>query len=213
VRGLVVPSLLMRAFDRLARQKARKEAAKEAKAEKRREAHRAAIQARQALRAEASRKRAAARRATKAAATRAKKKGTPERPADCGAEGLPPLVLPYFDPVRVGLPWRWRGAGSLHEPVRPHHPPMTPGPDSSPRPCWHCTGCAGITAGGTAALCSRPGCCQVRSSPHTGCCAWEREPGSDDEARPAELAPPLPLFGPWVAQPRDPEPAPVEWAP
>lgn len=53
-----------------------------------------------------------------------------------------------------------------------------------PRPCWHCTAFDGMTNQGTCALCRRPGCARVRSLPALGCCAWEREPGTDDEPGP-----------------------------
>ncbi len=50
--------------------------------------------------------------------------------------------------------------------------------------CWHCTSYDGLTAQGTAALCARSGCSRVRSAPHTGCSAWERAVGCDDEDGP-----------------------------
>ena len=59
-----------------------------------------------------------------------------------------------------------------------------PGHPSRPieiRPCWHCRWYVGLTGGGTAALCSHPRCCRVRSWPATGCGCWERLPGVDDE--------------------------------
>ena len=49
------------------------------------------------------------------------------------------------------------------------------------RPCWHCTAFAGLTAGGSAARCTRPGAARVRSMPDTGCASFEREVGADDE--------------------------------
>lgn len=53
-----------------------------------------------------------------------------------------------------------------------------------PRTCWHCSAYGGLTAGGTAALCNRAGCCRVRSGPAHGCVCWEREPGTDDSPEP-----------------------------
>ena len=55
------------------------------------------------------------------------------------------------------------------------------GPPPPFRPCWHCHYFDGWTAQGLYVLCKRAGCSRVRSGPATGCTAWEREPGSDDE--------------------------------
>lgn len=49
------------------------------------------------------------------------------------------------------------------------------------RPCWHCRSYQGMTAGGSAALCSLPNACRVRSMPGNGCSAFEREVGADDD--------------------------------
>jgi hypothetical protein len=83
------------------------------------------------------------------------------------------------------------------------------------RPCWHCTAYCGLTAKGTAALCSRPGCCRVRSDPATGCVAWERAPGTDDEPGPPAGASFSSAWSPADATAvRQPPPAqPVVWAP
>lgn len=64
--------------------------------------------------------------------------------------------------------------------MRPPAAHFTPW-QSAPRPCSHCSAFDGYTAAGSAALCSRPGCCRVRSTPANGCSAFEREPGVDDE--------------------------------
>jgi len=52
--------------------------------------------------------------------------------------------------------------------------------EAAPTPCWYCTGFECLADHG-AALCTRPGCCRVRSSPERGCSAWERLVGVDDE--------------------------------
>jgi len=49
------------------------------------------------------------------------------------------------------------------------------------RPCCHCRYFDGMTEG--AALCTHPKGIRVRSMPQWGCAFFEREPGSDDEAR------------------------------
>ena len=82
-------------------------------------------------------------------------------------------------------------------------------------PCWWCTGFDGMTAQGTAALCSRPRCSRVRALPANGCRSWVRAPGTDDEDWPPFVA--LPDSGPWKpagerfarVQPR----VMVDWAP
>lgn len=91
------------------------------------------------------------------------------------------------------------------------HPPSTLAGMSfqpyltEPTPCWYCTGFGGMTAMATCALCSRPLCPRVRSSPETGCSQFVRVVGVDDE--------------PWsptaavLASPRGLEPPPVPWAP
>ena len=66
---------------------------------------------------------------------------------------------------------------------------------------------------GSAAACNRPDSCRVRSNPAHGCSAWERAPGTDDEA-----GPPADGLGKTVrrslkAQQQTPAALPVEWAP
>jgi hypothetical protein len=52
---------------------------------------------------------------------------------------------------------------------------------AEPRPCWHCSHYIGMTAAGTAAVCSLSNGPRVRSMPAQGCSAFVREPGADDE--------------------------------
>jgi hypothetical protein len=92
-------------------------------------------------------------------------------------------------------------------------PPMHYSPKLPARPCWHCTAFGGMTAQGTAALCNRPGCCQVRPGPAAGCSAWEREVGTDDEP----VHPDFRGSTPWSPDDATRLPAlpvqPVAWAP
>ena len=54
--------------------------------------------------------------------------------------------------------------------------------------CWHCDAYAGLTAQGTAGLCSRVGARRVRSAPQNGCSAWVREPGATRHLALADVA-------------------------
>jgi hypothetical protein len=56
--------------------------------------------------------------------------------------------------------------------------------ETPPQPCWHCIWFKGLLYQGSAAACSLPNGPRVRSAPLTGCSAWEREPGVDDEPDP-----------------------------
>jgi hypothetical protein len=88
-------------------------------------------------------------------------------------------------------------------------------PDPTLRPCWHCTAFDGMTAQGTAALCSRPNGCRVRALPAAGCVSWVRAPGTDDEDWPPFVAPPDTEA--WVPWPQRYKPLPktvvIAWAP
>lgn len=53
--------------------------------------------------------------------------------------------------------------------------------------CWHCNRFVRMLYEGTAAQCSREHSSKVRSQPETGCSAFEREPGADDEPGPPML--------------------------
>lgn len=102
-----------------------------------------------------------------------------------------------------------------------HHTVMTlpsiaaPWPSADRQPCWHCTAYDGLTAGGSAALCSRPLSPRVRSSPETGCCGFQRELGTDDEPDhpPAGFLGTLPHPGVWKAREAPAVMDPVLWAP
>ena len=61
---------------------------------------------------------------------------------------------------------------------------VTPSLQTEFHPCWHCVSFAGMPYQGSAAACSEPYDSRVRSNPATGCCAWERAPGTDDEPGP-----------------------------
>ena len=52
------------------------------------------------------------------------------------------------------------------------------------QPCWHCSRFDGMTAQGSAALCTLPHAARVQALPGRGCSAFEREPGADDEPGP-----------------------------
>ena len=61
-----------------------------------------------------------------------------------------------------------------------------PAPHFSPwqtthRPCWHCARFDGMAYTGSVALCTLPQAPRVRSQPASGCSAWVREVGADDE--------------------------------
>ena len=43
---------------------------------------------------------------------------------------------------------------------------------------------AGMAYAGSAAYCLQPNACKVRSNPLSGCSAFVREPGADDESGP-----------------------------
>lgn len=51
----------------------------------------------------------------------------------------------------------------------------------TPSPCWWCRWFRGMDASGTLAICGNPTCCRCRTQPETGCAAFVREPGADDE--------------------------------
>jgi hypothetical protein len=44
-----------------------------------------------------------------------------------------------------------------------------------------CGWCASMEGSGSTALCDRPGCCRYRTLPQSGCSAFQREVGADDE--------------------------------
>ncbi len=56
------------------------------------------------------------------------------------------------------------------------------------QPCWHCHHFLRMLHGGSAAACALPDGPRVRSMPHGGCSAFEREPGADDEDAPPRPA-------------------------
>lgn len=86
---------------------------------------------------------------------------------------------------------------------------------STDQPCWTCTGYGGLTAGGTAAWCTRPGCPRVRASADLGCCSWERALGTDDEpgSYPDGFFPPERGARVWATKEAPPALVVVEWAP
>ena len=88
-------------------------------------------------------------------------------------------------------------------------------PGAATQPCWHCTGYDGLGAGGTAALCKRPGVSRLRAMPGRGCVSFERQIGADDEPDrvPDGHRAPAVQGGPWTAAERPPAPTPVRWAP
>jgi hypothetical protein len=83
-------------------------------------------------------------------------------------------------------------AGSPYEPGQRDHCEMQFTPWSeTPRPCWHCYWYGGFDGSHTHAICNRPGATRRRTQPASGCSAFEREVGADDE-----LGPPLPFNAP-----------------
>lgn len=83
------------------------------------------------------------------------------------------------------------------------------------RPCWHCTHYVGLTAGGSAARCRLPNGPRVQSMPASGCSAWQREPGADDEPdAPPEHAQPAGVGArAWKPKETPAVNVPVRWAP
>jgi hypothetical protein len=52
------------------------------------------------------------------------------------------------------------------------------------QPCWHCAHFEAMVYCGSAALCTLPNGPRVRAMPQSGCAAFDREPGADDETGP-----------------------------
>lgn len=80
-------------------------------------------------------------------------------------------------------------------------------------PCWQCVSFQGMAYQGSVALCRLSGGPRVRSSPATGCSAFDREPGTDDEPGPPGGMPAVHAWAPNQREPSKPGGQTAHWAP
>jgi hypothetical protein len=118
-------------------------------------------------------------------------KGVSQAPRRCSLSGRLFPCPPVYPPVgcgqrkvrcesrnRILVSGSPSGRPGAHDPSMPSH--FYPHA-ATPKPCWYCTHFIAMIYGGSAAWCSlRPGPA-VRAMPASGCSAFSREPGADDE--------------------------------